>query len=254
MSAVGDWSDVLSDHMIDAWPRIAEALSGIDCTLMGGTAVSMMLRHRQSYDLDFVTLEPFDSRAVAARLLSSAKYAAYKDDDRPHIAKVAFDGVPVTVMRDLRGFVEGHATELAAGIAVDGIRIGSIPDLMAMKLDVIQHRRQARDYIDIAAMDRSGACTIEDGLRYHKQRYAPSVAWEETLRVADLATSPQQTDDDPIFDALMPEAADYLNSRRSAVMGWAIQSTERPLDAPAHPPPDNPENPISTQGPNLEGL
>ena len=114
-----------------------------------------MLRHRQSYDLDFVTLEPFDSRAVAARLLSAAKYAAYKDDDRPHIAKVAFDGVPVTVMRDLRGFVEGHATELMRGMTVDGIRIGSIPDLMAMKLEVIQHRRQARDDIDICAIDNT---------------------------------------------------------------------------------------------------
>ena len=131
---------------------------------MGGTAVAMVLRHRHSHDLDFMTLQPFDSRAVAAKLLSSAARAAYKDDDRPHIAKVAFDGVPVTVMRDLRGFVEGHATQLADPSVVDGIAVGSIPDLMATKLDVIQHRRQGRDYIDIAAMDRAGACTIEDGL------------------------------------------------------------------------------------------
>ena len=78
-------------------------------------------------------------------------------------------------MRDLRGFVNGHATQLAAPSVVDGIAIGSVPDLMATKLDVIQHRRQGRDYIDIAAMDRACVCTIEDGLRYHKQRYAPTV-------------------------------------------------------------------------------
>ena len=124
-----------------------------------------------------MTLRPFDSRAVAAKLLSAAARAAYKDDDREHIAKVAFDGVPVTVMRDLRAFVEGHATQLAAPSVVDGIAVGSVPDLMATKLEVIQHRRQGRDYIDIAAMDRAGACTIEDGLRYHKQRYAPTVTY-----------------------------------------------------------------------------
>ena len=90
MSGIADWDDVLNDHMIDAWPRIAEILSGINCALMGGTGVAMLLRHRMSFDLDFVTLEPFDSRGTAARFLSAAKYAAYKEDDRDHIAKVAF--------------------------------------------------------------------------------------------------------------------------------------------------------------------
>ncbi len=163
MTAIGDYSDVLNDNMIAAWPRVAAALEGLDCALMGGTAVAMVLRHRHSHDLDFMTLQPFDSHAVAAKLLSAAARAAYKDDDREHIAKIAFDGVPVTVMRDLRGFVKGHATQLAAPSVVDGLSVGSVPDLMATKLDVIQHRRQGRDYIDIAAMDRAGACTIEDG-------------------------------------------------------------------------------------------
>ena len=98
MTAIEDYSDVLNDNMIAAWPRVAAALEGLDCTLMGGTAVAMVLRHRHSHDLDFMTLAPFDSRAVAAKLLSSAARAAYRDDDREHIAKVAYHGVPVTVM------------------------------------------------------------------------------------------------------------------------------------------------------------
>ena len=228
MTAIGDYSDVLNDNMIAAWPRVAAALEGLDYALMGGTAVAMVLRHRHSHDLDFMILQPFDSRAVAAKLLSSAARAAYKDDDRPHIAKVAFDGVPVTVMRDLRGFVEGHATQLADPSVVDGIAVGSVPDLMATKLDVIQHRRQGRDYIDIAAMDRAGACTIEDGLRYHKQRYAPTVTYEETLRIARLATSPPPTDPDPAFDRHLTQAASHLATRRRAVLDWALQSGQRP--------------------------
>ena len=176
MTVIADYSDVLNDNMIAAWPASPPPSRALDCALMGGTAVAMVLRHRHSHDLDFMTLAPFDSRAVAAKLLSSAARAAYKDDDREHIAKVAFDGVPVTVMRDLRGFVKGHATQLADPSVIDGIAVASVPDLMATKLDVIQHRRQGRDYIDITAMDRTGTCTIEDGLRYHKQRYTPTVS------------------------------------------------------------------------------
>lgn len=236
MTAIGDYNDVLNDNMIAAWPRIAGALEDLDCVLMGGTAVAMVLRHRHSYDLDFMTLQPFDSRAVAARLLSAAARAAYKDDDREHIAKVAFDGVPVTVMRDLRGFVEGHATQLVTPSVVDGLAVGSVPDLMATKLEVIQHRRQGRDYIDIAAMDRAGACTIEDGLRYHRQRYTPTVTYEETLRIAHLVTSPPPTDPDPAFGRHLAHAADHLAARRRSVLDWALQSGQRPRPPQPEPP------------------
>ena len=228
MTSIGDWSDVLHERLIDAWPRVASALDVIDCKLMGGTGVAVTLRHRVSHDLDFVTLAPFDSRDVAARLLAAAKHAAYKEDDREHIAKVAFDGVPVTVMRDLRGYTKGHARDIAEGSVIDGVQIGSLPDLMAMKLDVIHDRRQIRDYIDISEMDRTGACRIEDGLNYHRQRYAPTVSWEETVRLADLATDTPRDDPDPEFAERAADVAEHLDSRRKAVIRWALRSAERP--------------------------
>ena len=77
-----------------------------------------------------------------------------------------------------------------ANPAMDGLRVGSVPDLMAMKLDAVLHRSEARDYIDIAEMDRSGACRIEDGLVFHAERYGTSVAWTETHQIADTATRP----------------------------------------------------------------
>ena len=239
--------------MIDAWPRIADVLHGVDCALMGGTGVAMILRHRKSFDLDFVTLKPFDSHALSARLLASAKHAAYREDDREHIAKVAFDGVPVTVMRDLRGVVQGHARDVQRGTTVDGIRIGSLPDLMAMKLDVIRERHQLRDYIDICEMDRTGACKIEDGLRYHRQRYSPTVSWEETTRVAEMATDPPRMASDPVFDALMSEVVAYLAQRRDEVMRWAMQSAERPRTAPTTTQRDEPPDPFPTLGMNPHG-
>ncbi len=233
MTAIGDYSDVLNDNMIAAWPRVAAALEGLDCALMGGTAVAMVLRHRHSHDLDFMTLAPFDSRAVAAKLLSAAARAAYKDDDRPHIAKVAFDGVPVTVMRDLRGFVEGHATQLADPSVVDGIAVGSVPDLMATKLDVIQHRRQGRDYIDIAAMDRASACTIEDGpalpqtaLRPHRHlRRNPA---HRTARHQPTAHRPRPRLQPPPHRSRPPPR--HTSARRPR-LGTAIRATATPTAA-----------------------
>ena len=42
MTAIAHYSDVLNDNMIAAWPRVAAALQGLDCALMGGTAVAMV--------------------------------------------------------------------------------------------------------------------------------------------------------------------------------------------------------------------
>ena len=118
---------------------------------------------------------------------------------------------------------------------------------MATKLEVIQHRRQGRDYIDIAAMDRAGACTIEDGLRYHKQRYAPIVTYEETLRIARLATSPPPTDPDPAFDRKLAEAASHLAARRRAVLDWPpIRGSGHAHHSP-NPPHTNSDPPSRTR-------
>ncbi len=220
-----------------------------DATLVGCRLIETFDSEARSWVLSHFTIEQLaachrrypDPRSEAPKLIAAAiealtSLAAYKDDDRPHIAKVAFAGVPVTVGKDLRGFVEGHATQLAAPSVVDGTAVGSAPDLMATKLDVIQHRRQGRDYIDIAAMDRAGACTIEDGLRYHKQRYAPTVTYEETLRIARLVTSAPPSDPDPAFDRHLAEAASHLAARRRAVLDWALQSGQRPRPPQSEPP------------------
>jgi len=42
LTAIADYSDVLNDNMIAAWPRVAAALEGLVCALMGGTAVAMI--------------------------------------------------------------------------------------------------------------------------------------------------------------------------------------------------------------------
>lgn len=220
-----------------------------DATLVGCRLIESFDSEARSWVLSRFTAEQLaachsrypDPSSEAPKLIAAAiealtSRAAYKDDDRPHIAKVAFDGVPVTVRKDLRGLVEGRATQLASPSVVDGIAVGSAPDLMATKLEVIQHRCQGRDYIDIAAMDRVGACTIEDGLRYHKRRYSPTVTYEETLRIAQLATSAPPTDPDPALDHHLAEAARHLAARRRAVLDWALQSGQRPRPPQPDPP------------------
>lgn len=121
----------------------------------------------------------------------------------------------------------GEMRVVAEGMTVDGLRVGSVPDLMAMKLDAVLNRSEPRDYIDIAEMDRSGACRLEDGLVHHAERYGTSVAWTETHRIADSVTRPPALHPDPAFDAMAAEAVAHLESRRPEVMRWAVRMREQ---------------------------
>ena len=121
----------------------------------------------------------------------------------------------------------GEMRVVAEGMTVDGLRVGSAPDLMAMKLDAVLNRSEARDYMDIAEMDRLGACRLEDGLVYHAERYGTSVAWTETHRIADSVTRPPALRPDPAFDAMAAEAVAHLESRRPEVMQWAVRMREQ---------------------------
>ena len=228
MTGIDDWADILSPELRAAWPKVAGAVADIDCALMGGTGVAMILRHRHSEDLDMVTLEPFDHDRVAARLLAAADVAAYRSDVRENMVTVGLDGVQVQVFRDIRRVTRrGEMRVVSEGMTVDGLRVGSAPDLMAMKLDAVLNRSEPRDYIDIAEMDRSGVCRLEDGLVFHVERYGTSVAWTETHRIADSVTRPPALRPDPAFDAMAAEAVAHLESRRPEVMQWANQMREQ---------------------------
>ena len=228
MTGIDDWAEVLSPELRAAWPKVAEAVADIDCAVMGGTGVAMILRHRHSEDLDMVTLEPFDHDRVAARLLAAADVAAYRSDVRENMVTVGLDGVQVQVFRDIRRVTRrGEMRVVAEGMTVDGLKVGSAPDLMAMKLDAVLNRSEARDYIDIAEMDRSGTCRLEDGLVFHVERYGTSVAWTETHRIADSITRPPALRPDPAFDAMAAEAVAHLESRRPEVMQWAVRMREQ---------------------------
>lgn len=121
----------------------------------------------------------------------------------------------------------GEMRVVAEGMTVDGLRVGSVPDLMAMKLDALLNRSEPKDYIDIAEMDRSGACRLEDGLVFHAERYGTSVAWTETHLIADSVTRPPALRPDPAFNAMAAEAVAHLESRRPEVMQWAAQMREQ---------------------------
>ena len=138
--------------------------------LYGDTA----LAHRESEDFDFFSSDPLD----AERLLADVPYL-----DQAEVVRRAENTLTCLVDRD--GPVR---VSFFGGLALDrvqnpervegpGFLVASLLDLAATKVQVVQSRARAKDYLDVDALIRVGSISLSQALRaataVHGDRFNP---------------------------------------------------------------------------------
>lgn len=144
--------------------------------LYGGTAIALRLGHRSSEDFDFFSAEPLAPKTFlresglesGSEILQSSENTLTLRIDRGGPVKVSFFG----------GLTLGQIAKPDA-VASQRFGIASLEDLFAAKLKVVWQRAEAKDYLDIAAILRSGL-PLEHGLgcarAVHGENFNPTVA------------------------------------------------------------------------------
>ena len=218
MADIGDYADILAEPQLRAWSRVARIARSRGGTLMGGTAVAVHLRHRFSEDLDIMTLGKFPGTAVAMQL--GQEFANVNVVDVwDNSCRALVDGVRVDVFTaPQRVSVGPHGIgRVAEDIEVCGMPVGSLPDLLATKLEIIRFRSKLRDYIDLYAIDTLSGYSLEDGIGFYCRRFGHDELphdFNDTLKhLADAGTLP----DDPQFNHLKEEVLEHLSSRAAAL-------------------------------------
>ena len=138
-------------HKETVEPRTLELLKRLQAepllqtfNLVGGTALALRLGHRKSIDLDLFTREEFDLEELKAMLTEN--YGLKVSYERNQTLKGFIDGVMIDCIR----FDYPH---LQAPDIVEGLRLESVPDIIAMKLSAIaQNGTRVKDFIDIAVL------------------------------------------------------------------------------------------------------
>ena len=200
MPEIGDFSEVLPSEMIEVWPVLAQAVGGIGGSLMGGTALTIHLRHRTSFDLDYMATGSFSGENLTGKLAQIAPEKRVETlSAGPDALDARIDGVVVQVFRPQPRPEVGRITVLRAPIQVGGMKVGSLPDLLAAKLDVILLRPKLRDYIDIKAIDELSPYSLEDGILFHMRRYGTTTASRDLSRIVDLLEDPGPLQPDRVF-------------------------------------------------------
>lgn len=137
--------------------------------LVGGTALSLQIGHRESIDIDLFSDAAYGSinfEEIETLLRATFKYVD-SSTVPPAIGKSYFIGENETNSIKLDLFYTDSFIQ--PFIEEDGIRMASIEEIIAMKVDVIQRGGRKKDFWDLHELLES--YSISQMIELHEQRY-----------------------------------------------------------------------------------
>jgi hypothetical protein len=155
--------------------------------LIGGTALSLLLGHRASIDLDLCTDISFDADSIAYKLSSSFPSFSFQDIKSPRLFFTYINDVKVDFVHTFEPFT--FECKL-----IEGIRFASIEEIIALKLNAIAGRGAKKDFWDFHEL--MNHYSFDQMLEFYQKRYPNKamvmVAKSLTYFVeADLQPDPQ---------------------------------------------------------------
>jgi len=164
---------------------------GLGFVLYGGTAIALRLGHRQSVDFDFFTDRPLDVWALRAQMpwLADATVLQEAPDTLTVLARARSGQTPEATEEATKEAVKVSCFgALSFGrlanpdITSDAVaQVASLEDLLATKLKALLQRVEAKDYLDVATLLRSGAA-LDRGLAGARALYGHAFQPAECLK------------------------------------------------------------------------
>ena len=108
--------------------------------LVGGTALALQLGNRESIDLDLFSTTEFSSNELLSSLLS--EYQIVVNNQLSQTLITTINHVKVD-------FIKFHYPFIRPFVVIENIRMASIQDIAAMKLDAITGRGSKKDFYDL---------------------------------------------------------------------------------------------------------
>jgi len=132
-----------------------------DFVLVGGTALSLQIGHRKSIDIDLFTNEAFDVNDTFTFLESNYDYyndARFKNSLLGRIANIKLD------------VMSHHYKWVKPALNEEGVRMASLQDIAAMKLNaIVGNGSRLKDYVDIAYL--SSVFSLDQMLSFFDEKY-----------------------------------------------------------------------------------
>lgn len=148
--------------------------------LVGGTGLSLLRGHRESFDIDLFTEAPYDSidfPAIDDFIHKTYSYVDARECRNVGMGKSYFVGRSKDDCIKLDLFYTDSFIQ--DFVIIDGIRIATIEEIIAMKIDVVSRGGRKKDFWDIHELKED--YSFEKMLALHEQRY-PYTHYEDQIR------------------------------------------------------------------------
>lgn len=182
--------------LVDSLRKLMEASVFSEFRLVGGTALSLQLGHRESIDIDLFCDLPYgkiDFQSIQAYLENNFSYLDYHTGMNPALGTSCFIGENPKNAIKLDFFYTD--TFIQPPVVTEGIRMASIEEIMAMKIDVIQRGGRKKDFWDLHELFEK--YDLKTMLRLHNERY-PYTHNDELILKNFTEFSEADNDFDPI--------------------------------------------------------
>jgi predicted nucleotidyltransferase component of viral defense system len=163
-------TETVTPQLLEIGQQLASVPSLSAFRLVGGTAIALHLGHRKSVDIDFFSNDKTIKSTVANDLRKL--FPGHEFFLTQHSISSEIRGVRVELFDDWpTPFLEQPLIE-------SGLRLASLNDLAAFKLEAIIERREKKDYLDLHIIFKSiGAIRVLQKFR----NYNPHVSVKSVL-------------------------------------------------------------------------
>jgi predicted nucleotidyltransferase component of viral defense system len=114
--------------------------------LVGGTALALRFGHRLSVDLDLFSTEDFDKNHIIGVVETNFPRVTYKESDSNIGFFCSINGVKVDLVK------HHHFSLIRKPEEMEGVRMFSTQDIIAMKIAAILRRGQQKDFFDLVEL------------------------------------------------------------------------------------------------------
>lgn len=164
--------------------------------LVGGTSLSLLLGHRKSVDIDLFTDAPYkslDFSPIEEKIKKTFSFVADNDSGLAVIGKSYYIGKSEEDVVKVDFFYTDPF--VFPMIEYGSIRLSSLEEIAAMKMEVIGHQGRKKDFWDIHELLDN--FSLNEIMRFYSERYPYSYTTDELLeKITDFELADK--DFDPI--------------------------------------------------------
>lgn len=153
----------VESHTLDVLKGLMQIPEMESFYLVGGTALALYYGHRLSADIDLFSTTDFNNESLIKPLEKKFSGFSYRNTHNPIGLFGYIDGIKIDLVK------HHHHPLIDETVTENGIRLVSIPDIMAMKIAAIMKRGVKKDFWDIAELLQH--YSVEDFIKYYTKKY-----------------------------------------------------------------------------------